>query len=193
VHLRTSSKLGATWVGFHLALFVVALGWYLTALFVGVMLDMSDLPRGAMTIAALGVGPVVTGLVCWGFAKGLLRMPVLWWTPLTVVSAAAPFVLGYALLFGLQRTLGRYELPGPPSPTGLTTILALRDAGLGIGADFYCDVRVLDGNGNVVATRECGSQHPRGGPELLRDSMRWTSPTTLEFTSRDGPERLTVP
>lgn len=190
---RISPRLGTTWVAFHAALFVVAVAWYVTILFFGVALDMSALPRGAMPIAAFGVGPVVTALVGWGFAKGLLRMPVLWWAPAAIVAATAPLVLGYTLLFGLQRTLRRYELPGPPSPTGLATVLAVSDAGLGIGADFYCNVRVLDGSGNVVATLECGSQYPRGGPQLLRDSMRWTSPRTLEFTSRSGAQRLDVP
>ena len=86
-----------------------------------------------------------------------------------------------------------HRLRGPTSPSGLTVIIDVRDAHCGWSADFYSDVRVLDGSGNVVADwKDTDGQYPSDGPRLMRDSMRWTSPTTLLFTTREGTERITV-
>ena len=116
----------------------------------------------------------------------------MYWLPVTAGYAAAPVAGAIGLLFVLGWSLRSYELRGPTSSAGLQPVIAVRDAGLGIGADFYCDLRVLDATGAVIAERQLGSQHPRGGPQLLRDSMQWTSPDTLAFTTRTGAEQLNM-
>ncbi len=140
------------------------------------------------SLAAFTIGFVGTVTACWLCVRLLTHSPPRWWLVIAVACGVASLALQYTLLWTVG--LVDHQLSGPASPSGLSVIVGVRDAHPGLSADFYCDVRVLDANGSVVAAHACGSQDQRDGPELLRDSMRWTSPRTLEFTTRCGPERL---
>ncbi len=190
---RVSPRLAAAFVGFHVAVIAVFAAWYLSVLLVCTLLDMSHVWSVSLRVSAFVIAPLGAGLVTWLFARRLLRGELVRWVRATIATAGAPFSIAFVAATVLHAVLRTQELVGPTSPDGLTSIVAVRDAGLGWGADFYCDVRVLDADGRVVAEWKGGSQWPRSGPPQLRNSMRWTSPRTLEFTSRSGAHRLDVP
>lgn len=170
---------------------VVAAIWLAVWLLVALGLALSDAP--GISVVALA-GAATTAFVCRACARTLPRLHRVLWLPAAMSFVAASLVPAYGLLWSLG--LVNHSLTGPPSPLGLTTIISVRDAHLGWSADFYSDVRVLDGSGKVVAEwRDTSGQGHSDGPRALRDSMRWTSPTTLEFvTHYDGDrEILTVP
>ena len=150
---------------------------------------ISEMPVAAC--GALGISIFGTVGACRLGARVLARLSMPWWPLVTAAFGASSIAIAYCLLWSLG--LVNHQLSGPTSPSGLTTTIAVRDCGLGVSADFYTDVRVLDTHGNIVAEwkDQCGWDS-RDGPRRMRDSMRWTSANTLEFRSRDGDQHLTV-
>src|SRR5262245_32702911 len=175
------------------ALCAVFVAWYLVLVIVWAVLEGSDLGIGSLRAGAFVLAPLGASLVTWWFVRQLLSSHRRLWLGTTLAVVAVPRPAALLFLFLLHCALQTQELSGPPSPDGLTTIVAVRDAGLGWSADFYTDVRVLDRSGQTVAEWKGGGQWPRSGPKHLRDSLRWTTPYLLEFTDRAGPQQLHVP
>ncbi|HEX6811664.1 MAG TPA: hypothetical protein VF384_08590 [Planctomycetota bacterium] len=168
----------------------VGLAWALVWAFLSLKLAIGEAPRAAYL--ALTTAVVGTVLACRLCARTLARSRARWWLPAAALLAVAPLPLTRAFLWSLGFV--NHELTGPTSPSGLTAIVVVRDAKPGVSADFYCNVRVLDPAGNVVAEwKDWYGQYPSDGPRLLRNSMRWTSARTLLFTTRSGLEQLNVP
>jgi hypothetical protein len=170
---------------------LVGAGWLLVWSFLAASLAMSDAPLAA----AVGLAMAVAGalVASWLCARALSRSHRRWWLSIAAGFGAVALALAHGLLWSVGMV--DHRLTGPTSPSGLTVIVAVWDAHPGWSADFYSDVRVLDARGSVVAEwTDDGGQYPSDGPRVLRDSMRWTSPTTLEFTTRfSGTARLIVP
>ena len=110
------------------------------------------------------------------------------------VCAAIVVVVIVALYATCLYLANPYDLHGPDSPSGLTVIAHVSDCGVGIGSDFYTDIKVLDGDGRIVAEwRDREGQHPRGGPQLLVQSMKWLDGSTLEFKTQVERVTLRIP
>jgi hypothetical protein len=175
---------------FLLFLCVLAVGvvWAAGFGFLSFMLSMTRVPVASTIALVIAFGTVPASWLC---ARLLSRSRMRWWPPITALFAGIAFVVADTLLWSWD--LVDHTLTGPVSPTGLTTFVDVHDAHAGLSADFYSDVRVLDRDGIVVAQWKdrCGQDY-REGPRSLRDSMRWTSPTTLEFTACEGPQHLDV-
>lgn len=169
---------------------LVAACWVVVFLFLALGLCMSDAPRAAL--GAFAVAFVGTWLACRLCAGALARSQTGLRLPVAAAFAAASLAPAYSLLWSTGMV--NHRLTGPTSPSGLTVLVDVWDAHPGWSADFYSDVRVFDGSGRVVAEwKDDGGQYPCDGPRLLRDSMRWTSPSTLTFETRlGGTQRITV-
>jgi len=85
---------------------------------------------------------------------------------------------------------------GPESPAGgYTVLIECKDAGFGPGADYLAHIAIKDTSGEVVARwNDPSGQKSIDGLERLIDSMTWTSPRSLGFTSHpDSRIRLSIP
>jgi len=174
---------------FTACLVAVGLCWAACWAFLALGFGISEMPGAAC--GALGIAFFGTVFACRVGARVLARLSMPWWPLVTAALGASSIAIAYCLLWSLG--LVDHRLSGPASPSGLTTTIVVRDAHLGWSADFYTDVQVLDARGNIVAEwKDPWGWDSRDGPRLLRDSMRWTSPGTLEFRSRDGDQQLTV-
>jgi len=94
-------------------------------------------------------------------------------------------------LYDRSRTLRH----GPESPAGYTVLIECKDAGFGPGADYLAHIAIKDTSGEVVARwNDPSGQKSIDGLERLIDSMTWTSPRSLGFTSHpDSRIRLSIP
>ena len=175
---------------FTMCLVAVGASWAVCWAFLALGFQMSGMPAAAYGAVAVAIFGTVGA--CRLGARVLTRLSMPWWPLVTAALGASSIAIAYCLLW--SQGLVNHELAGPGSPSGLTTTIVVRDAHLGVSADFYTDVRVLDGNGNIVAEWEdLGGWDSRDGPRRFRDSMRWTSPNTLEFRTAEGyTQQLTV-
>jgi hypothetical protein len=169
-------------------LIVAAVGAYMPCLFLGMLLEMSGL--GSVATFAWFVGPVATAVACIVLGRLTRSASPIRAGLLTLTFTIAPTVIAFGALVAVEARYGSYGLDGPDSPAGHHVHLSVRNC-LGIGADFYTDVRVVDANGATLAEwRDRQGQVEWGGAEQLRDSMRWRDARVLEFTTRSGAERL---
>lgn len=174
---------------FHVAVLVVAVVWLLACLFVGLILEMSDLPPGGP--AMFGIGVVAVILVAPLFARLLKRTRPVAWLPWTLVFATAPVAIAAATLDVVHSACRQYECNGPSSSSGWQSIVSVHDAGFGVGADFYSDVKILGRDGTLLAEwRDPHGWGCRAGPRRQLESMRWTGPDELEFESAAGKVQL---
>lgn len=85
-----------------------------------------------------------------------------------------------------------YELKGPESRSGVKSVVHVSQAGFHWGADFYCDVVLLDASGREVAKwNDPNGQGSARGARALHQSMRWSSETLL-FEDIIGRNQLRV-
>ena len=181
--------LGLRSFAFAACLVVVGLCWAACWAFLALGFGISQMPFAAYCASAIAIFGTIAA--CRLGKRALARLSMPWWPLATAVLGGSSFAIAYCLLWSLG--LVDHRLSGPTSPSGLTTIIVVRDAHLGWSADFYTDVRVLDTSGNIVAQWEDqGGWGSRDGPRRLRESMRWTSPNTLEFRTSYGDQHLTV-
>jgi hypothetical protein len=170
---------------------VVLVAWGLVCLCAGAFV-CRPLP-GSLALLAKAICVAVPLVVGWVFSRHLLRTHVRRWIRDAIAVAAAPFALCVATVVVLSLVLNEYELKGPTSQDGLTPVVAVRNAWGDFLPEFNSDVRVVDAAGATVATWvDHDGWQDRSGPERQRDSMRWTAPHELEFTTKAGVVKLSV-
>ena len=102
-------------------------------------------------------------------------------------SILIAIAIGTLAVFLYQRA--SMNRRGPDSPGGDSVTIHCRDAGIGPGADYYADVSIKDSSGNLIAQwKDTDGQESKAGFHRMVESMEWTSPEALRFTSY--PDRV---
>ena len=92
-------------------------------------------------------------------------------------SALAIAIAGFV---AAQVLFGAATYNGPSSADGKIVRIVVSDRGMTPGADFYCDVKVLQPGGRLLASwNDPQGQGSRSGVTRFLESMHWKDGTTL--------------